>query len=64
MELARIILFTAKMDAMSHFYGTFPGSQTIRDGRSLRPVAPPSPSTPVRLLPAKKDPKSPSTPRT
>jgi len=31
MELARIILFTAKMDAMSHFYGTILGLPQVAD---------------------------------
>lgn len=31
MELARIILFTAKMDAMSHFYGTILGLPRVTD---------------------------------
>jgi catechol 2,3-dioxygenase-like lactoylglutathione lyase family enzyme len=39
MKLARVILFTARMDAMSHFYGDVLGLKLVTDDKGWREFA-------------------------
>lgn len=39
MKMARVILFTARMDAMSHFYGTVLGLRRVTDEKGWKEFA-------------------------
>jgi hypothetical protein len=66
-KMARVILFTSRMEAMNKFYGDVLGLIVVsgeKAGGSLTPVEPASPCTPARRRPNAKDRRSSSMPTT